>query len=131
MHARDKYYASLLRAKSSAVAMCDEPDVAVLCIENDLDPRAASLIKSRFRRLIAAGRSDAVVDLTRVATIDSTGLGAFVCALRAMHTIGASVVLVANGGRISRMLELTALKRLFRVHGSVGAALASFSTAAA
>ncbi|HLJ84459.1 MAG TPA: STAS domain-containing protein [Candidatus Eremiobacteraceae bacterium] len=131
MHARDKYYASLLQAKSTAVALCGEPDIAVLSIDNHLDARAASLIRSRFKRLIAGGRSDAVVDLTKVAALNSTSLGSFVCALRAMHRIGASIVLVADGGLISRMLELTALTRLFRVHASVGAAIASFSSAAA
>ena len=131
MYARDKYYASLLQAQTSAVAVCDEPDVAVLAIDNHLDARAASLIRSRFKRLIAAGRSDAVVDLTKVASLNSTSLGSFVCALRAMHRIGASIVLVADGGRVSRMLELTGLTRLFRVHASVRAAIASFSSAAA
>ena len=131
MHARDKYYAALLRAKSSATAACGDPEIDVVRVDENLDARAASAIKSRFKRLIASGGSDAIVDLTKVARLDSTGLGAFVCALRAMHRIGASVVLVANGGTVLQMLELTSLRRTFRVHGSLNAALASFSSAAA
>ena len=131
MHARDKYYASLLHAKSSAIAACSDADVAVLRLEQSLDASAASRIKSGFKRLIAAGRSDAIVDLTRVERLDSTGLGSFVCALRAMQRIGGCVVLVAGGGQIARMLELTGLKRTFDVHVSVSAAIASFSSAAA
>ena len=130
MHARDKYFSTLVRAKADA-HIAGTPHVEVICVDTTLDARAATLIKSDFKRMVADGRAQAVIDLSNVATIDSTGLGSLVCALRAVREIGGSVRLVSSGGRVLQMLEKTALTRVFKVHASVGAALAAFAPATA
>jgi anti-sigma B factor antagonist len=130
MHARDKYYSALVRAKATAQYV-DQPDVEVIRVDATLDTHAATQIKSDFKRMISDGRAHAVIDLSDVATIDSAGLGSLVCALRAVRELGGSVRLVSSGGRVLQMLEKTALTRVFKVHASVGAALAAFAPAAA
>ena len=130
MHARDKYFSTLVRAKADA-HIANAPRVEVICVDATLDARAATLIKSDFKRMVADGRAQAVIDLSNVATIDSAGLGSLVCALRAVREIGGSVRLVSSGGRVLQMLEKTALTRVFKVHASVGAALAAFTPATA
>jgi len=130
MHTRDKYYSALLRAKAAANDL--GPDwVEVIRVDATLDMQAAAAIKSDFKRMIADGRAHAVIDLSNVAKIDSTGLGSLVCALRAVREIGGCIKLVTAGGRVLQMLERTALTRVFNVHTSVGSALASFTRAAA
>lgn len=130
MHTRDKYYSALLRAKAAANDL--EPDwVEVIQVDATLDLQAAAAIKSDFKRMIAGGRAHAVIDLSNVAKIDSTGLASLVCALRAVREIGGCIKLVSTGGHVLHMLERTALTRVFNVHASVGSALASFTRAAA
>jgi anti-sigma B factor antagonist len=130
MHARDKYYSSLIRAKAAA-RYSEQDAVEVIHVDATLDNRAAALIKSDFTRMISDGRAQAVIDLTNVAMIDSAGLGSLVCALRAVREIGGCVRLVATRGHVLQMLERTALTRVFKVHPSVGSAIAAFTPAAA
>jgi anti-sigma B factor antagonist len=130
MHARDKYFSALVRAKAAA-RYAEHDAVEVIRVDSTLDTQAAAHIKSEFTRMIADGRALAVIDLTDVSGVDSAGLGSLVCALRAVREIGGSIRLVATGGRVLQMLEKTALTRLFKVHPSVGAAIAAFTPAAA
>ena len=130
MHARDKYYSALVRAKAAA-AYAEQDAVDVIRVDATLDSRAATLIKSDFTRLISDGRAQVVIDLTNVATVDSAGLGSLVCALRAVREIGGCIRLVATRGHVMQMLERTALTRVFKVHPSVDAAIAAFTPAAA
>jgi len=130
MHARDKYYSALVRAKAAA-RYAEHDAVEVIRVDETLDTRAAALIKSDFTRMISHGRAQVVIDLTNVAMVDSAGLGSLVCALRAVREIGGCVRLVATGGHVLQMLERTALTRVFKVHHSVGAAIAAFTPAAA
>jgi anti-sigma B factor antagonist len=130
MHARDKYYSALVRAKEAA-RFIGQDSVEVIRVDAKLDSNAATAIKSDFKRMISDGRAHAVIDLSNVAVIDSAGLGSLVCALRAVRELGGCVRLVSSGGRVLQMLEKTALTRVFKVHASVGAALAAFTPAAA
>lgn len=130
MHKRDKYFSALVRAKAAA-RYVERDDVEVIRVDAALDVRAAAAIKSDFTRMISDGRALAVIDLTNVAMIDSAGLGSLVCALRAVREIGGSIRLVATGGTVLQMLEKTALTRVFKVHPSVGSAIAAFTPAAA
>jgi anti-sigma B factor antagonist len=131
MHARDKFYSALLRAKASAQLEHERDGVEIIRVERYLDAKAAALIKSAFKRMVQAGRAHAVIDLTNVSGVDSTGLGSLVSALRAVREIGGCIRLVAGSGRLLQMLELTALTRVFKVHASVSSALDAFSPAAA
>lgn len=130
MHKRDKYYSALVRAKAAA-GYVERDDIEIIRVDKALDTHAATIIKSDFTRMISDGRALAVIDLTNVSMFDSAGLGSLVCALRAVREIGGSIRLVATGGRVLQMLEKTALTRVFKVHTSVGAAIAAFTPAAA
>jgi anti-sigma B factor antagonist len=130
MHSRDKYYSALVRAKMTA-GFLDQDRVEIIRVDETLDIHAAAAIRSDFKRMISDGRAQAVIDLSNVANVDSAGLGSLVCALRAVREIGGCVRLVSSGGRVLQMLEKTALTRVFKVHSSVGAALAAFTPAAA
>lgn len=69
-----------------------------------------------------------VLDLTRTAYVDSSGLAAIVaCAKRAAER-GAAVKLVLPGeGAVPRVFAITQLDRIFEVFADADAAVASFS----
>ena len=109
------------RHASTAVAV----DVEIIDAGTRLDHRKAQQMKQRFKQSAAEGRLRHIVDLTRVDNLDSGGLAGLVSTLRAVRDNGGSIDLVVTNSRVTQILELTALTRLFRVHPSMKEALAS------
>jgi anti-sigma B factor antagonist len=126
MQVREKLFSSQLRSSGSA-APADEHAHSVGLIEvgERLDARAAERMKSRFKQFAKEGRSEHIIDLSRLDDLDSGGLASLISTLRAVRESGGCVHLVANSDRVTYILELTALTRLFKVHPTVKAALAA------
>ena len=82
-------------------------------------------MKKRFKEFAAEGRQHHIIDLSDLDVLDSGGLAGLISALRAVRETGGSVDLVASKNHVTHILELTSLARLFKVHRSVQAALAS------
>jgi anti-sigma B factor antagonist len=77
-------------------------------------------------RVIDAGATAVVCDLSAVTFLDSSGLGVLVGALKRLRERGGELYVVpGTAGR--RILELTALDRVIELHESRGAALAAAS----
>jgi anti-sigma B factor antagonist len=99
--------------------------VGVIEVGERLDARAAERMKTRFKQFAKEGRSRHIIDLSRLDDLDSGGLATLISTLRSVRESGGSVHLVANTDRVTYILELTALTRLFKVHPTVKAALAA------
>lgn len=122
MQAREIFECS---PRQASTAVASREDVEIIDAGTRLDHRKAQQMKQRFKQLAAEGRLRHIVDLTRLDKLDSGGLAGLVSTLRAVRDSGGSIDLVVTNNRVTQILELTALTRLFRVYPSMKDALAS------
>jgi anti-anti-sigma factor len=80
-----------------------------LAIVGDVDLAVKTDLDSELADLLAEAHSPALVDLSRVTFMDSTGLNALCGAQRAGRALGTPLVLVAVPEQVRRLLELTGL----------------------
>jgi anti-sigma B factor antagonist len=115
-----------MQAREAFFDSMDQPGaVGVIDVGERLDARTAERMKARFKKLAAEGQRRHIIDLSRVGDLDSGGLAGLISTLRAVRETGGSIDLVASTSHVKQILELTALTRIFKVHRSVKAALAS------
>jgi anti-sigma B factor antagonist len=97
---------------------------AVLAVRGGLNAVTALALKARIQGMVREGRREIVCDLGEVGSVDSSGLAALVAGVKAAHERGGFFKLVARNERVTRLLELTKLDRVFEMHRSVEDALA-------
>jgi len=89
-------------------------DPAVVVLAGELDLADAPAVSAQLHAAAdATGR--VVVDLHGVTFIDSTAIGALVGVQRALKERGGTMVLRRPSRAVARLLELTALDRLFEI----------------
>ena len=90
--------------------------------ETRLDAARAPALREELLRLIDAGHSQIVLDLSATDFLDSSGLGALVSAVKRMGSKGTLAIAGANGA-VARLFTLTRMDRVFALHPSVDAAV--------
>jgi anti-sigma B factor antagonist len=90
-------------------------DRAIVSLEGELDLATAPQLREQLVTLAEQDDSDIVVDLTRLAFIDSTGLSVLVMALNRSRTNGGSMVLRNPSDSVMRILEITGLVSVFGI----------------
>lgn len=88
---------------------------ARLTPRGDLDAAGATVVRRAVAAEVAAGRTDLTVNLDRVGSLDSAGLGSLISALRIARDAGGDVRLETSNPRIRRILEVTALSKVFKL----------------
>lgn len=96
--------------------------VAVLFPDGHLDMLAAATMRERLHAVVQAGQLRLVVDLSRVETVDSTGLGALISGLKAARKNGGDLRIVKPNESVRVMLELTSLDCVLKSFDSPEAA---------
>lgn len=96
---------------------------SVVMVTGEIDVATAPDLKECLVAQEADGVSDIVVDLTGVPFIDSTALGVLVGAYRRQIDAGGTFKLVVTEPRILKVLEITALTRVFPVFATVDQAV--------
>jgi anti-sigma B factor antagonist len=94
-------------------------DRTVVRLEGELDAYTAPALVACLADLERDGVDAIVIDLSQVTFIDSTGLGALVSGYNGAAARGGTVELVASDPRVTRVLEMTSLDRLFTIHASL------------
>lgn len=94
-------------------------DCAVLRIGGEVDVYSAPQLREHVIQLAADGIWHIVADLRDVEFLDSTGLGALVGSLKRLREQDGSLELVTRAGRISKLISITGLDRVFAPHHSV------------
>jgi len=89
--------------------------LTVLRLEGPLDAAQAPRLKERLAELVASGRPDVVLDMGAVTRVDSAGLAALVCALKAARARGGDAVLASLTPSVRAVVELTRLHRIFAI----------------
>ena len=99
-------------------------DVGVVHVaEPRIDASVAIEFKDRFRDLAGSGHGDVVLDLSDVAFLDSSGLGAVVAARK---LLGGDRTLALAGltPAVDKVMTLTRMNTVFPIHPDLDAALA-------
>ena len=99
-------------------------DVPVVAVSGEVDVYSAPELKESLTKLLHSGAKSIVVDLTDVAFLDSTGLGALVEARAATAEAGGSLPIVCSHERILKLFTITGLDGVFSIHKSTDEALA-------
>lgn len=106
-----------------SVSQTSAGNVPILAVNGEVDVYSAQALKDRIGELIQSGQTTLIVDLTGVAFLDSTGLGALVEARAATTEAGGSLPIVCNQERILKLFTITGLDGVFTIHPNVGAAV--------
>jgi len=99
----------------------------VVAVSGEVDVYSAPALKDSLTELLQSGVQTVVVDLSDVAFLDSTGLGALVEARAATNAAGGSLPLVCNHERILKLFAITGLDGVFSIHATVDDAVAALA----
>jgi anti-sigma B factor antagonist len=102
-------------------------DVPVVAVSGEVDVYSAPALKESLTELLKSGVKTVVVDLSGVAFLDSTGLGALVEARAATTEAGGTLPLVCSQERILKLFTITGLDGVFSIHPTVEEAVESLS----
>lgn len=108
-----------------SVSQTTAGNVPIVAITGEVDVYSAPELKDRITELIKSGHHTLVVDLSGVAFLDSTGLGALVEARAATSEAAGSLPLVCSQERILKLFTITGLDGVFSIHADVDKAVAA------
>ena len=100
-------------------------DAVVLHVAGEVDVFTAPQLREALVGVIEEGSRDVVVDLQGVDFLDSTGLGVLVAGLKRVRQYGGDLSLVCTREHILKILDITGLVKVLKVHDSVEAATAA------
>jgi len=84
-------------------------------------------LREKLKALVAGGKKNIVLNMSKVEYIDSTGLGTLVASQVSAKAQGASLKLSNLSVKFTELLQLTRLFTVFEVCNTEAAAVASFS----
>lgn len=102
-----------------------QADWTILDVGGEVDLSTAPSLRDKLGELMEGGSRRILVNLGDVGFIDSSGLGVLVQAKKQLDEVGGQMALVAHDGPTLKVLAITGLDKVFRVHPSVEDALAS------
>jgi len=96
----------------------------VVRLKGRLDVASVPAFRLEVRELMKAGATTLVLDLTELASIDSSGLGAVIGGLRLAREAGGDLRIAVPNRLVRQALKLTSLDRVLKPYESVDDALA-------
>ncbi len=100
--------------------------VTLVVPTGDLDMGTADQMKRTLSDLVEKGQSKLVMDLTGVAYVDSSGLGALVAAMKQARAVGGNLKLCGLQEDVRSIFEMTRLIKVMAVHSDRQEAVASW-----
>ena len=88
-------------------------DATVIALHGELDVAASQGLSDELAELIDSGTTDLIIDLTKLAFIDSTGLSAILRANRKLEK--GHLVLLQPTAMVRQVLEITGLTGALRI----------------
>lgn len=89
--------------------------IVFVSVTGDLDLWNAPALEQRLGACLERGQRWIVVDLSRAAFLDSSGLGALTNSMRRIERKGGRLVIINTDPQMRRVFELTGLKRVLSV----------------
>lgn len=106
----------------------DEKDGVSVChVDGEIDINTAPNVKKAFDKIIKEKKAKIVINLEKVAYIDSSGLATLVELLKNFRTYGAKLKLVSLSAKVKSLFEITKLEKLFDIFEKEEEALKSFT----
>lgn len=100
---------------------------AVVRVTGEVDVHSAPHLQSGLIAVFDSGPRAVVLDLSQLMFIDSTGLGALVAALNVAAEREIDFLLAEASVRVTRLLEITGLDRVFTVYPGIDDAVADLA----
>ena len=102
-------------------------DAYVISLSGEVDLYTAPEFKQQLLEVIAQGGKDVIVDFSSTTFIDSTTLGVLVGGVKRLRANDGRLSLVCSDRNITKIFEITGLDRVFTIHESRDAALATLA----
>jgi anti-anti-sigma factor len=102
---------------------------AVLHVSGELDLVTSPMLRQRVHDVVADGRHDLVLDLSRVRFCDSSGVGVLIAARRLLRSCQGRLRLVlpdrgsVEESHVNRVFGALGVRRLFDVHADLADAV--------
>ena len=96
--------------------------IALVSISGELDLYVEDELRAALATAAELGSSALVVDLSGVALVDSTVCGILVGEAKRRRREEGQLLLVANGNRVNRVLEVSGIDRFVAVHPTLHSA---------
>ena len=106
-------------------------DVSILDLEGNLVLGiAVSTFRDQLQDLVEAGQKKILINLIRVAFVDSSGIGSMVGAHTSIESAGGQCKYSGAQPRVLQALKMTHMEEIFDMHEKEDSALASFGAGA-
>lgn len=128
MQPRDKFFSALVSIRAAAT-QTGSGAIEVVSAGSALNANGMEALRTAVMACAQRGSWNYVLDLTRVKTMDSPGLGMLVSALRTIRDLGGLVGLVTDSPRLQRVLELCARDRSCNIYSRKSDALKALANA--
>jgi anti-sigma B factor antagonist len=115
----------ILSAYGFRATQRDLDGVRIVAIDGELDIATSPKVRGLLDEAAKDAERPLVVDLTRCAFIDSTGLAALLHGTKPAQNGESHVAVVSPGGEVRKLLELTAIDRTIPVFETVDEAVAA------
>jgi len=100
-------------------------DAAVIILSGEMDIYSSHRLLEEIYTLAGEGRLFIVLDLSNLAYMDSTGLGAMTAGLKRVREVDGHIRLVSPRSAVAKVLNVTDLDQVFRAYESVEEAVDS------
>jgi len=97
----------------------------VVAVGGEIDVYTAPKLRDKITELVNAGQHSLIIDMEKVDFLDSTGLGVLVGGLKKVRAQDGTMALVCSQDRLLKIFRITGLAKVFTIHDSEAAALAS------
>src|SRR5689334_7820286 len=104
------------------IAVHDDEGTTLLALSGELDIASAGELEDQVAKLVAAGRTRVVADLSALSFCDSTGIGTLVRANNDCRRSGGYFRLAALSRNVARVMGVVGLLATFPVYRTVEAA---------
>ena len=93
-------------------------DFSLIGLSGEVDVYSAPKLRETIKDLVDDGKYNIVVDLEKVAFLDSTGLGVLVGGLKRVKHHNGELGIICNQEKILRIFRITGLTKVFPIYRS-------------
>jgi anti-sigma B factor antagonist len=105
------------------ITTSEQNGVAVVALTGELDMQTSPALRECLMPFVKERRAVVVVDMSRLAYLDSSGIATFVEVLKGMNSYDGSLRMAAVGERIMEVFGFSRLDKVFKIFKSVEDAL--------
>jgi anti-sigma B factor antagonist len=109
----------LMAGEELDITVREQDGTAVVAVSGEIDVYTSPILQERLVEVLRDGSSSIVLDLSDVTFLDSTGLGVLITGLKRCRSAGGDLVLVTAQANVLKVLEITGLNDVFKVHDTV------------